>query len=706
MKRAFPTLLLWLIASVLLFFAVIFLMTYLGDGEPETVPVLGPLLEKASSAVQGLPAGTGAYQYELHSVHPSLRSGFLFDRSLGKLFEILPAVLLVVLPLGLSVFLAERRKGTRAASRSTGGAGAETGQTIGRAVLIAAVLATVFYVSGREWLVSGALERQEDRIFRTRRAEMIVEKARTMAPDQEELDMARFEYTELLPGGEWIEVETGQTGETEQTEQTTPAGQNAEAPQAEQNPQAGEGTQASTSTQAETGEETPAGEDTQASTSTQAGEDTQAEPGKETPAGEGTPPGEPGFDAPELLHLARQALTSGSYPQARYYALLAQRMADRPAQHKEAQTIAERAAELTPTRQALNALDREYAAKLNARTLLERGRPLEAYYAFRRFPDDRDVLPFLREAEESFLEYGFFQETMQDAVRAAGDWARREVVFTNTPQELIYLGNLTKTGRGWYARDVSILQFDGEGEIAGKISAEYAHIPARKNSLPEAENQRAQGQAATEQANGAPAAEDRTAADQAGTERGAGLPLQLYCVAAEDPDLRFEPVRSQGRQSSSLAPAESVFTLYNRPEELAGLSRLQAGLQTAPLSTLWNLRKSIDRLGYRHEPVYTELFRRLSGSFGFFLLALFLPNIAMRLAPHRKTILLIGGLLLVFPIVWILGAYSSVFSALGEIFFGKWGPFWGIAAFIGIQALLAFLAVVRIISAGKAYRTS
>ena len=378
----------------------------------------------------------------------------------------------------------------------------------------------------------------------------------------------------------------------------------------------------------------------------------------------------------ELLEMAEGFYEREDYFSAHYYADLAYKLNPN---RRDAQRLAARAREMIASKD-LSKLEME------EKLLFERKREgyeyfvneefYQAYRVFReledRYPQDADVISYLKKSEERLSWESFFLEEAEQIDTLPG---ATELLFLNHDQEdereIVYIGKLAGIDAGIFCKDIEVLRFGDQGLLYhyyapyGKLRDGMlnlhgvARLPGDKRTV-----DRGSGRALGESRETVP--RYLSGATRLRQER---LPYML----ALRPTLEQLPTLSGGRAASASRESLGFFAL-------------------------WQARRQIGSFGYLESTVSGEILRRMLLPFSFLVLCLLSVAVGWRFQARFLTrphwVLLV--FMPLFPIVAIplVGLYMYAQRILMDFVLLRLSFSITLIVFLVLQGLLLFLALI------------
>lgn len=363
----------------------------------------------------------------------------------------------------------------------------------------------------------------------------------------------------------------------------------------------------------------------------------------------------------ELVQFAEEAMETGDYFTAYYYAGLAYRLAEATGVLREdARRLSARAweaiSEVRPSREETAQAELFEAKKIGLSLLAAQTAKsaIDAYYLFKSLsdahPQDAEVRRYLAESLDAVARISFFVEDAEAAVTMPG---AHGILFVNsahdTETEIAYIGKVVQTETGVFLQQFEVLGIGPSGDLLYHIQAPLAQI-----------------------------LEDT---------------VLLRGISRTDPGRFSEPVVVHGPDSAEaahlhqLGPERTILE-FLRPDD--------SSLDEGGLLTLLQMAEVRERYGYTGDPPRVEAMARMSLPFSFLILSLLSVSAGWRLRVDRRSPPIIGLLLIPgFPFVvnQIVATYQYVIRVLvgGAVLLG--GMTVAVTVGLLLQSVILFAAI-------------
>jgi tetratricopeptide (TPR) repeat protein len=378
----------------------------------------------------------------------------------------------------------------------------------------------------------------------------------------------------------------------------------------------------------------------------------------------------------ELLEIAEGFYEREDYFSAHYYADLAYKLNPN---RRDAQRLAARAREMIASKD-LSKLEEEekllFERKREGYEYFINGQFYQAYRVFRelqgRYPQDADVISYLKKSEERLSEQSFFLEEAEQIDTLPGV---TELLFLNNDQdderEIVYIGKLAIVDTGIFCKDIEVLRFGDQG-LLYHYYAPYAKFRDGMLNL--------HGVA-------------RLSGDRSAVGRGTG---QTSAESRETvPRYLSGASRLRGERLPYILALKP--TLAQLPT-LRGGSTVSATKASLGFFSLWQARRQIGSFGYLESAVSAEILRRMLLPFSFLILCLFSAALGWRFQASFRSrphwILLIFMPLFPIAAVPLVGLYMYAQRILMDFVLLRLGFSITLIVFLVLQGLLLFLAMI------------
>ena len=229
-----------------------------------------------------------------------------------------------------------------------------------------------------------------------------------------------------------------------------------------------------------------------------------------------------------------------------------------------------------------------YERKRSGYEAFQAKRYIDSYYIFRKLQKDRpgfdpDISKYLTLAENHLKETSYFLDEKESVDSMPGI---NNILFLNSPadtdrqsKQFVFIKRYVITREGYYCLGVEIIQMDKSGETESHIYSPFGKILQTEN----------------------------------------GQMLILQGLSRDNETDRTEPVIYTSKIKQELPP--HIIPLYINTEGISVCSLNEKYLDQSKIPTLWNYRKTVNKLGYPEYLINMELIKRLLVPFTFLIIS-------------------------------------------------------------------------------------